>query len=144
MLGGAGVSTPDQRPVDRHPGCWGEQGSAHQPALHRLRASQSPGGLRQLGAGCSAQDAWSRDSCPPQVTEGPGARPHTEDKEATSDGEGVPTVSSGKTAGSCGTWTGDRVTVRLAQVPGNSETLSSLAPLHWSHTPALLEAKIIN
>ena len=37
-----------------------------------------------------------------------------------------------------------RVTVRLAQVPGNSETLSSLAPLHWSHTPALLEAKIIN
>lgn len=121
VLGGAGVGTPNQRPVDRHPRCWGEWGSAHQLALHRLRTSQSPGGLRQLGAGCSAQDAWSRDSCPPQVTEGPGAGPHTGDKEATSDGDGVPTVSNGKMAGSRETWTGESDCVHLTEVPGNSE-----------------------
>ena len=100
MLGGVGVSTPAGPPPPKD--------------ITVTRGTEATGSRVQC-PGCLVQGQL------PAVTEGPGAGPHTGDKEATSDGDGVPTVSNGKMAGSRETWTGESDCVHLTEVPGNSE-----------------------
>ena len=100
-----GGHTPDQRPV-QSPRVLGE---ARQLACHRLRTSKSPGVLKQLGARCSAQDAWARGPTSGHRGQGPGHTWKTERPRLME--RGVPTVLNAKMASSCKTWTGDKVTV---------------------------------